>query len=401
MFKKVLFLCFCVLSTSFISAEKFEFLYNTGHTYTIESTVNQEVFVNDVKSHDALIENVVVVSELEAQTDGSCRIKEVHAISETATFPSGRSQSSSNNESILYVLDKSGNTITAEKDLLPVVRSVPVFPTDDIEIGDTWSAPGEEVHDFSASFGINNPIKIPFEAKYTYDRIEKRDNTTYHVFLVSYDSTVDIPLFDSETENPPNSMHITSKKEIFWDTKKACVDSFNEDYTAKIKTIYGDVIQFNGITDSKIVDFPERKVDVVLEEMKTEIANIKSETIKAHVSTEGITLSLENIQFAPNSAVLQEDAKKQLRQIKELLAKLPNNDLLIIGHTALAGTEEGRQTISEQRAQSVADYLFELGVRAKNQMEVIGHGADDPIVPNTTKENMSKNRRVEITVKNK
>ena len=76
----------------------------------------------------------------------------------------------------------------------------------------------------------------------------------------------------------------------------------------------------------------------------------------------------------------------------------PDYELLISGHTALAGKAETRQTLSEQRAAAVANYLIELGVREQHHIFTHGFGAEKPIAPNTTEANKARNRRVEITV---
>ena len=49
---------------------------------------------------------------------------------------------------------------------------------------------------------------------------------------------------------------------------------------------------------------------------------------------QGVTLSLQNIQFAPNSAQLRASEQAKLRQIGEILQNYPDRDILITGHTA-------------------------------------------------------------------
>jgi len=95
---------------------------------------------------------------------------------------------------------------------------------------------------------------------------------------------------------------------------------------------------------------------------------------------------------------LLDSEKRKLRQIAEILKQFPENDLLISGHTALAGTASARQELSEQRAQSVASYLMELGVKDAYHIFTQGFGAERPIAPNTTEEGKARNRRVEITI---
>ena len=92
---------------------------------------------------------------------------------------------------------------------------------------------------------------------------------------------------------------------------------------------------------------------------------------------------------------------EKIKKIADILAAYPENDLLISGHTARAGTEESCQKLSSERAVSVADFLIILGVRDKNRIFTQGHGSKVPVASNKTEEGKAKNRRVEITLLDK
>ncbi|WKV12849.1 OmpA family protein [Marivirga harenae] len=74
-----------------------------------------------------------------------------------------------------------------------------------------------------------------------------------------------------------------------------------------------------------------------------------------------------------------------------------NIEVVIIGHTDSTGPEEYNQVLSEKRAQSVVNYLTDNGVK-KDRLEYVGKGETEPAYPNDTKENRSKNRRVNFKV---
>jgi outer membrane protein OmpA-like peptidoglycan-associated protein len=87
-----------------------------------------------------------------------------------------------------------------------------------------------------------------------------------------------------------------------------------------------------------------------------------------------------------------------LDKIGEILKKYADRDILVGGHTALAGTPEGRLALSRERAGRVADYLIGQGVRAPDRVVVRGYGAERPLADNSTEAGMRRNRRVEITI---
>jgi len=120
--------------------------------------------------------------------------------------------------------------------------------------------------------------------------------------------------------------------------------------------------------------------------------------IRAELGDEGIIIRVSNIRFSPDSADLPESEKKRLRELARILKGIPGNRILVAGHTALAGSSEGRRQISLERAQAVASYLIELDARKADDITVQGFGGDRPIADNSSPEGMEMNRRVEITI---
>jgi outer membrane protein OmpA-like peptidoglycan-associated protein len=113
-----------------------------------------------------------------------------------------------------------------------------------------------------------------------------------------------------------------------------------------------------------------------------------------------VTITIENVQFPPNSDTLLAAEQEKLKRIAEILKKFSDRDISVTGHAARAPgyTEQQYQALSEQRARAVADYLLSLGARSPEQMVSRGMGARVPLGDNSTEEGMRKNRRVEITI---
>lgn len=113
---------------------------------------------------------------------------------------------------------------------------------------------------------------------------------------------------------------------------------------------------------------------------------------------EGIKLTFNSqLLFDFGKATLQESNKRDLRNFAETLVQYPDTDLLIVGHTDNVGSASFNQTLSENRAASVSDYLASLGVN-RNRLKIQGDGKRQPIVSNDTEENRAQNRRVEIAI---
>ena len=74
--------------------------------------------------------------------------------------------------------------------------------------------------------------------------------------------------------------------------------------------------------------------------------------------------------------------------------------LEIQGHTDNTGSPVYNQRLSQQRADAVRDALMKLGIDG-SRMESKGYGQDKPLVPNVSPANRSRNRRVQLIIKQK
>lgn len=118
---------------------------------------------------------------------------------------------------------------------------------------------------------------------------------------------------------------------------------------------------------------------------------------------DGIHISIEDINFVPDSPELLPDEHQRLDQIAEkLLEVVADNEytLLVEGHTAAVGKPTGEMNLSILRAQTIIDELVKRGID-KDLFTYKGYGGTAPIGDNSTEEGRAKNRRVEIVVQPK
>ncbi len=118
------------------------------------------------------------------------------------------------------------------------------------------------------------------------------------------------------------------------------------------------------------------------------------------VSRQGnnITLNMPGaITFAFDSANLQPQFHPVLDDVASTLAEYNQTVVEVAGHTDSVGTDAYNQTLSVQRAQSVANYLMGKGLM-RDRFIVTGAGETRPIASNDTEEGRAQNRRVEITL---
>jgi len=104
-----------------------------------------------------------------------------------------------------------------------------------------------------------------------------------------------------------------------------------------------------------------------------------------------------NVQFDKNSADLAPTFKVQLSQLAGVLLQQPLDHVLLVGYSSNEGTEDFNLDLSLNRAKNARDYLLSKGID-KAQIDVLGKGSAEPLLPNDTEEGRNKNRRVEIKI---
>jgi outer membrane protein OmpA-like peptidoglycan-associated protein len=138
--------------------------------------------------------------------------------------------------------------------------------------------------------------------------------------------------------------------------------------------------------------------EILADEIRVDLEERGVEDTSVRADEAGITIALSNIQFMADSTALTASERTKIIQIGEILSRYPRRKIAVEGHTALAGSEEGRRRISTERAQAVADFLVSFNVRRREDITVRGWGAERPIADNANPEGQALNRRVEIII---
>lgn len=121
--------------------------------------------------------------------------------------------------------------------------------------------------------------------------------------------------------------------------------------------------------------------------------------MEAERTERGMVLTLSDVLFDTNRAVLREGAMLTMDRLAEYLDNNPERRLLIEGHTDARGSEEYNRELARERAGAVAMALAERGI-ASDRLRTAGLGESYPIAGNDTSAGMQQNRRVEIVISN-
>lgn len=119
------------------------------------------------------------------------------------------------------------------------------------------------------------------------------------------------------------------------------------------------------------------------------------------VERQGDTIQLimpGNITFATDSADIASSFYSPLNNLANSFRQYNQNSIEIVGHTDSTGSHAYNMSLSQRRAQSVANYLSAQGVDA-SRLSTRGAGPDQPVASNASADGRAQNRRVEVTLR--
>ena len=140
-----------------------------------------------------------------------------------------------------------------------------------------------------------------------------------------------------------------------------------------------------------------KAVAAVSKSLSDQAIEAASKPIKVENTTAGIRLTIQNLQFKPDSAELVSGESLRLDQIASVLREVPESQFLVEGHTAATGNETGEMWLSALRAHKIAKELSKRGI-PQEKFICKGSGAHKPVADNSTPAGKAVNRRVEITI---
>ena len=103
----------------------------------------------------------------------------------------------------------------------------------------------------------------------------------------------------------------------------------------------------------------------------------------------------KTILFDSGKSSFQKQTYPVLEAITAILKEYPNSRFSIEGHTDSDGSDASNQTLSENRAAAVKNYLIEKGIDS-SRLSSVGFGEKNPIDSNKTKAGKANNRRTEV-----
>jgi outer membrane protein OmpA-like peptidoglycan-associated protein len=370
------------------------FSHAKGDKFRILSRVDEDVYINGRLTFTAEILNRIAMTVVDAAGDGSWGVLSgSFETSERGTGSAAYVISESYDSS--FKRDRLGRYEIDPKYFMPVVRDVPAFPDRPLAPGDTWTAPGSEKQDFRP-LGIPDPYSYPIDVRYRLDGPVRRDGKDYLQVKASYTIFVRPARPRSYSSIYPIQIAGYSDQTIWWDPAIGQPAAYEERFDLIFDWSDGSTREYRGSAGSELALAAAMDRGALKAEVEKAVSGLPNVTVRD--DAEGVTISIEDIQFEPDSAALKAGELPKIARIAEILKRYPDRDVLVSGHAAKAGYAEGRQSLSEARARTVAERLIALGAKSAERIRAVGYGDSRPVADNATEAGRARNRRVEITI---
>jgi outer membrane protein OmpA-like peptidoglycan-associated protein len=132
-------------------------------------------------------------------------------------------------------------------------------------------------------------------------------------------------------------------------------------------------------------------------DMRAQLLAQLNSILQTQDTARGLIVNMSDVLFDTGKYTLKPGAREKLAKISGIVLAHPGLNLQIEGYTDSVGSDQFNQTLSEQRANAVRDYLIQNGV-AETAVTSKGFGKADPVATNDTAEGRQRNRRVQLVV---
>jgi len=131
--------------------------------------------------------------------------------------------------------------------------------------------------------------------------------------------------------------------------------------------------------------------------MRTKLSEQLNSILQTRDTARGLIVSMSDVLFDSGKYSLKPGAREKLSKVAGILLAYPGLNIEVGGYTDNVGGDAMNQTLSENRAGSVREYLVQQGV-SSNSVSSRGFGNSLPVSSNGNSAGRQQNRRVELLV---
>jgi outer membrane protein OmpA-like peptidoglycan-associated protein len=132
-------------------------------------------------------------------------------------------------------------------------------------------------------------------------------------------------------------------------------------------------------------------------QLRQQLLDQFNQILQTRDTARGLIVNMSDVLFDTGKYTLRPGAREKLAKVAGIILGHPGLKLEVEGHTDSVGSDEYNMKLSENRANSVRDYLVAQGINPDN-VTARGFGKTMPVADNSTAAGRQQNRRVELVV---
>ena len=170
-------------------------------------------------------------------------------------------------------------------------------------------------------------------------------------------------------------------------------------HVEEIKSLKQQVALLEGKTQEERAAKERLEAEKKFNELYTEVKSyFTSEEAEIYKQGNRLIIRLRAMQFPVGQAVIMPSNYELVSKVQRSIRTFGEPDVVIEGHTDSTGSPELNEHLSQQRADSVRDYLIANGILSADKIVAIGYGSKRPLASNETEMGRAVNRRIDVVI---
>jgi outer membrane protein OmpA-like peptidoglycan-associated protein len=169
---------------------------------------------------------------------------------------------------------------------------------------------------------------------------------------------------------------------------------------SEIETKNSQIADLEGKTREQQIVKERLAAEKRFNQLFVEVQNLfSSDEAEVYKKGDSLVIRLRAIQFPVGKSVIMPDNYPLLSKIQQSIRIFGEPDVTIEGHTDSTGSNEVNEHLSQQRADSVRQYLLANKTLPYDRIVAVGYGSSKPLASNATEEGRAVNRRIDVIIK--
>ncbi len=198
--------------------------------------------------------------------------------------------------------------------------------------------------------------------------------------------------FDTQRENILGSIKSLQDDRQF-------IASQEKAHLEEIESLKQQVAMLEGKTREERVSIERLEAEKQFNELYNQVKGyFSADEAEVYKQSNRLIIRLRAMQFPVGQAVIMPSNYELLSKVQRSIRTFSEPDVVIEGHTDSTGSDEVNDHLSQQRAESVRDYLVANKTLPEQKIVAIGYGSKRPLASNETEMGRAINRRIDVVL---